>query len=390
MGHWKRRLAVWVLAAALALSLYPAAGRAVLSDVYFTAVNDQLLELSDETMPFWSGGVLYVPSRVFEGTDLGVNFVRNSNLAMLYTTRSDLRFDLEQQLAYDKSGAEYTGHAVERGGLVFFPLDLVCGYFGLSWSSSRTDTVPLIRITSSSAILDDASFIDAAGWNMNAYYAEYEKAATAAPPEPETPERPTFPGTSTPPPDAGQDPDVPPSAVQAAEGQKVCLIIESLSAEDTRSALELLDGVQATFLLTEEALADGDLVRGLVAGGHAVALRPVSESLREIQAELERARELLWQAACVHLELIWSAGRADLTPPPEEWGCAAVAAELDRRESGLAGSSAALSLLRSIGRRQDDLAVFLGGDGGCLGGLRTLLEGLEEGGYRVCAWRIGG
>ena len=26
--------------------------------VYFTAVNDQLLSLSDDTMPFWSGGRL--------------------------------------------------------------------------------------------------------------------------------------------------------------------------------------------------------------------------------------------------------------------------------------------------------------------------------------------
>ena len=34
------------------------------------------------------------------------------------------------------------------------------------------------------------------------------------------------------------------------------------------------------------------------------------------------------------------------------------------------------------------MAVYLGEDGACLGGLEALLEGLEEGQYRVCAWRL--
>ena len=60
---WKMRAYAFLLASLLALALLPAAGRAVLSDVYFTAVNEQLLDLSSETMPFWSDGVLYVSSR---------------------------------------------------------------------------------------------------------------------------------------------------------------------------------------------------------------------------------------------------------------------------------------------------------------------------------------
>ena len=167
---------------ALALALPPAAGQAVLSDVYFTAVNEQLLDLTSDTMPFWSGGVLYVPSRVFSGTDLGVSYVRNNTmgLVMLYTNRVDLRFDLEAQTAYDKRGNVYSGHAIERGGTVFFPLDLVCRYFGLTWSYSQTATVPLVRVKSASGILDDTGFIDAAATQMASRYAAYEKSLGAA------------------------------------------------------------------------------------------------------------------------------------------------------------------------------------------------------------------
>ncbi len=52
------RLAALLLALLLAAGLAPPKGRAVLSGVYFTAVNEQLLELSSDTMPFLSGAVV--------------------------------------------------------------------------------------------------------------------------------------------------------------------------------------------------------------------------------------------------------------------------------------------------------------------------------------------
>ena len=382
MKKWMRRGAAWALVLAALLS--PPGARAVLSDVYFTAVNDQLLELSDETMPFFSGGVLYVSSRLFEGTDLGVNYVRdtNSGLAMLYTanTKVDLRFDLEEQVAYDRQGNFYSGRAIERGGVIFFPLDLVCKRFGLNHTYTLTDTVPLIRVTSASAILDDAFFIDAASTQMADRYAEYERAAV--PPEEG--------GTTASPdkrpvPPVHQPPSTPEDPVQAAEGQKVYLIL-SCQAADALSAMERLEGVQATFLLTAEEMENADLLRGLVAQGHAVALRLTGQTEEEAAGELERARELLWQAACSWLELVWYEGGADLGALLEAEGCARVSGTLDQRSRGLTGSGQAGTLLRTIGRYREDVSVYLGG--GRLGGLTPLLEGLEEGGYRVCAWRL--
>jgi|GEM_PF-4687717 len=46
-------LAVLLLAQAVCIQAF-AAGKAV----YFTAVNDNVLVMSDDTMPFWSGGYL--------------------------------------------------------------------------------------------------------------------------------------------------------------------------------------------------------------------------------------------------------------------------------------------------------------------------------------------
>lgn len=380
MKHRKLRLCACALALTLTLILAAPAGRAALSDVYFTAVNEQLLDMSSDTMPFWSGGVLYVSSRIFEGTDLGVNYVRNNTmgLAMLYTNQVDLRFDLEEQLAYDKRGNVYSGHAIERGGVVFFPLDLVCRYFGLTWSFSQTDTVPLIRVKSSSGILDDVRFIDAASASgqMASRYADYVKSVGGGS------DGGSKPAVQPKPP--GQQQEETPPAVQAVEGQKVYLIIDTVSREDTLAALQILGSVQATFLLGLDDMADGDLLRGLVAGGHGIALRMEDGTEEELRA----ARELLWQSCCSWLDMVWYEGREDIGGLLASSGCVQVRATLDRRNAGLRGAEQANNLLRSVGQYRTDLAVYLGSDAGCLGGLRTLLDELAEARYCVCAWRL--
>ena len=323
MGKRGRKAGWPALFLALVMLLSSRPGRAAGADVYFTAVNDRVLELRDETMPFRSEGVLYVPSTLFEGGDLGVSYVRNDHmgLAMLYTTKIDLRFDLEKQTASDKQGRIYSGHAIERGGIVFFPLPLVCGYFGLDWSYNQTKTVPLVRVKSESAILDDVGFIDAASWQMAGLYADYLRSTETAPEGPSAPQTPE-----------------PPPPVQAAEGQKIYLLLSSRSGEDTRRAMELLGDAQGTFLLTLEQMEDGDLIRGLTALGHGVVLRARGETEEDLAWELRRAGELLWQAACCPLELVWYEGSVDIGPLLEDAGCVPVSAGLDRREQALSSA----------------------------------------------------
>lgn len=368
MNRRYRTLAVWVLTLALTVALMPSrSGGAVLRGVYFTAANEQLMELSGSTMPFWSGSTLYVASSLFQGTDLGVNYVKNSamGLAVLYTPKTDLRFDLVHQKVYDKDGNSYQGRAIVRRGVVFVPVDLVCRFFGLTWTYSETSMVPLIRVKSDGAFLDDRSFIDAANQQMASRYEAYEKLVGQQ----------------------GIGDDNPP--VYAVEGQKVCLVIESVSETDTLAAVERLGDVQATFLLTAQQMSQGDLVRCLVAKGHAIALKAEGETPEEVAAELEQGRELLLQAACTWLNLVWYEGEEDIVPLLEKMGCRPVNTELNIGDKALDSASRARSILTSIGRYREDVTVFIGADGSCLLGLEPLLDGLKSGNYRVCAWRLG-
>ena len=74
----RRKLLAALACAALLIQLSVPAGAA--GTVYFTAVNMNVLELSDATMPFWSDGYLYVPGSVFSGysKDLGVSYSYNA------------------------------------------------------------------------------------------------------------------------------------------------------------------------------------------------------------------------------------------------------------------------------------------------------------------------
>lgn len=368
-----RRAGAWVLVLVLMLALVPERGQAALEGVYFTAADEKLMDLNSETMPFYSGGVLYVSSKLFDGTDLGVTFVYNNStkLALLYTNRTDLRFDLAKQITYDKNGNTYQAHAIEKNGYVFLPMGTVCGFFGLNWSissESQTGIAPLIRVRSSSSVLSDRDFIDAAYNDMLRRYNAYEKSVEE--------------GTSS----ETTDPQVYPQYT----GQKIHLLVESRSREDTLSVLEILGSeAQATFLLTTDQMEDGDLLRALVAGGHGIALLASGETEKELEEQIVRGRELLWQAACSWLNLVWYEGGVDTASLLEELGCVSITADLDRRETGLSTSGRARSLLDTVERYRRDLTICLGSDSGCLGGLETLLEGLDDRQCPVCAWRPG-
>lgn len=49
---------------------------------------------------------------------------------------------------------------------------------------------------------------------------------------------------------------------------------------------ELGNTAQGTFLLTAEQMEDGDLLRALIAGGHAVALAASGETEEDVEAQI--------------------------------------------------------------------------------------------------------
>lgn len=62
----RKRAAALVLCLLLMLQITAPSVRAEQS-VYFVAVGSNVLPLTDATMPFWSGGYLYISSSIFTG-----------------------------------------------------------------------------------------------------------------------------------------------------------------------------------------------------------------------------------------------------------------------------------------------------------------------------------
>lgn len=374
-----KRFFAALLAFVLMFTLVRQEGTAVLEDVYFTAVNDKLMPLNAETMPFWSNNTLYVCYTAFDKTDLDVQYIRNYSmgLAVLYTSKNGLYFDLAGRTVYDKNDVYYNGSAIEKNGYVFFPLDLVCRYFGLSWSQNDTVTVPLIRIKSDTVVLDDRSFISAAATMMASRYAEYEKIVNASKQEDEKPPK-----------EPDKDPVVSPPPIHAADGQKLYLILSGRTEEAIRGAMDVMGDRGATFLLTVQQMENGDLVRALLGNGHSIALLVRSGTEGEILSELQRARELVWMASCSLLQLVWYEGEESVTLLFEEQGCVNITAQLDRRTAATHSTKEVDTLMRLIGRHQEDLSIYLGNDEKYMDGLSTLLDRLDQAQYRLCAWRL--
>lgn len=386
MKRSNKRICAFLLALLMVFSLVKQEGTAVLENVYFTAVNDKLMPLNDETMPFWSNNTLYVCYTAFDRTDLDVQYIRNYSmgLAVLYTSKMDLRFDLANRTSYDRNGVFYDGSAIEKNGYVFFPLDLVCRFFGLNWSQSNTATVPLIRIKSDTVVLDDKSFISAAATMMASRYAEYEKQVTDSQKEEDKKDDDKETGNTAP----EKDPVVDPPPIHAADGQKVYLVLSGKTGEAVRELMNILADEPATFLLTVQQMEDGDLVRALLGSGHGIALDVRSSTDSEICEEILRARELMWRASCTLLQLVWYDAEEDAAPLLEEMGCVNVTVELDRSANTLRTDNQVDTLMRQIGKYQEDLGVYLGTDENCARGLATLLGRLDEAQYRLCAWRL--
>lgn len=86
-----------VLLVCLGLLIPPPAAAA---EVCFTAVNDNVLPLTADTMPIWYKSLIYVPYTVFDsgstGVDLGLSSTYDPSTATVsvYNLRQILAFDL--------------------------------------------------------------------------------------------------------------------------------------------------------------------------------------------------------------------------------------------------------------------------------------------------------
>ena len=368
-------IAALVLCALVALTAAaPARGA---GPVYFMAVNDQLLELSDATMPAILEGVLYVPYTMLSTNSTGVNlgvyatYSAAAGRVLVFSNRKQLIFDLQSNLTYDMNGRYYSERAILRNSTVYLPIARVCSVFqeNIYYSLSRVSYGYLVRVRNGSAVLGDEAFIDAADSNMRSELRRYE----ASSPDQE----PDVSPTPTPPPVSGN---------QAG----VYLAFTLWDGAETQPATvsQLLAGLSSQnghglFFLTAEQLArEDDLVRRLLGSGHLVGLRVTSGSAAGALEELEQGAATLAAAAHCRLNLVLAEGlsggeREEL----EQAGYVCWTTSVDGRSLTGSGASRAAAL---IGRmdREEMARNYLLLDNGAGETLTTVLSVLAQRGFQ--------
>lgn len=361
------------LALTLVLASVPLMRARAAESVIFTAVNDTLLPLSDETMPIVSGGALYAASSAFDGTDLGVYYNRSRDraTAVLYKQRSVLVFDLAAGTIEGNNGEAVYGAAITRGDAVFLPVDTVCRYFNLEYTFSRISYGYLLRIKNDAVVLSDAKFIDAANAAMASRYARYGRAQ-----QEETP---------PPPPTAEEEPPAPPAPVappRETAQRTAYLVMECTDPEQTEPLLDRFGGGQVTCLFTPERLAGADaLLRRLASGAGGIALRvDASGGAEDAVSRIEAGNRALWEAANSKTRLVWLDGASDETVRRvAAAGYCPVRAALSLSGSRLSVSGMSARVFAAADGRGGRCCVFLGTDAAVAGNLSALLASLRAG-----------
>ena len=280
---------VWLLTAALCLGLLAAPARA--ETICFVALNDNIPPISGDTIPIWSGGVLYVPYTIFDRTlvnnvDLGVYVSRSSTSVTLWNMRQILVFDLVTGACWDDISGEVFDYAraIVRNGRPYVPLQMVCDFFGLSCSYINLPQGDMVRIKSSDVGLNDAEFVDAAGDLINRRLREYSQSLTPDP----TPAVPSDPPQTN----LGDDPEEETSTGSVS----TYLAFACESGAGIGEILDTLDGrdVYALFLLTPQVIAEeGDLVRRILGTGHSLGILAQGTGLEQTRALPEEGNQLL-------------------------------------------------------------------------------------------------
>ena len=290
MTRGKRLLSLLLGVLMLCTLLPPRASAA--PTLYFTAVNDRMCDLSDETMPFWQNGLLYVAGATVDSPDdLGIRYSYNQekSVAILYKGQRVLYCDLTAgTMENNRTGEQYAGSPIVRNGMVFFPITALAKIFDLKYSSTKIAYGYLLRIRDDNAVLSDEYFIDAATDPIQKRYAQYERAHAAAEQESETPTQ-----IETP---------------VRRDDLTVYLLLPAANGAMLTQLLSTLENYQshATLLLTPELPGSaGDGVRRAAATGNAVALRISAETADEALAQIERGNDALWRAASLRTRLVY-------------------------------------------------------------------------------------
>lgn len=370
----KRPVLPLVLAVILAVGMFqpmPAAA----ANLYFTGINDSVAPLTSSSMPYWSGGTLYVPYTVFDANQNGVgvslglytSYNHRSHIVTIFNLKQMLVFDLERGTCRDDmTGAAYDARAVMRYGKPYVPLYVVCSVFGLEYSYNQLSYISqgyLVRIKSADAVLDDGLFIDRARELINNRLRDYTQSLSPA----ET--TPTIP--------------VSPSEPPEVDGGNVAtyLAFRCESADGLSAILNTLDGTgqYALFFLAPQVIEEeGGLVRRILGTGHSVGIL-AWEGEKEA---LGRGRLALEELAHTRTTLAYVPDGARAGLEEQGWVCWKETLYLEPGDS-VGGTAFAGTVLNRLGTRRRTVYLTLEGSGNTARVLSALLRQLSSNHYTV-------
>lgn len=381
MKRWKRSAAL-VLVLTMLVTLLNTAQAA--GNIYLTAVNENLLELTSDTMPTWSNGVLYVPYTVFDGSYTGINlgisssYSRDEGTVTLYTLQQMVVFDLNRGTCYNPLTEQtLSGRAILRNGRPYVPVAAVCSYFGLSYSVIDIDEGYIVRIKSSGVVLSDYSFVDSAQNSIRNCIRDYNQANQSQPTPGVLPPtyNPEEPDTDITVPDDPVDADVIPTylAFACEDSQGLSEILDTLDSRNQR----------AIFFFDAQGLErEDDLIFRILGSGYSIGLLAQGRSASAANRLLEQANQTLSQVAYTRTSvvLVPESQREELEA--EGWICWNETASAVPTQ-GVGSNTHANQVLSRISGNYSRVYLTLDASSETARVLPTLLRRLSEEGYGV-------
>ena len=281
----KKRLLVCVLALALLLGLTTAASGAA-DDLFFVAVNDSIPLTIVGAKPHYAATGLYVPYTVFDAAPGGVAQAYNASeqTLVLFTRAKRLVFDIGKDQMTDENGNTSSVLTIYKSGLLYIPLAVCAGYFGLSYSMLTSQSgCPVLRFTTGSEIYDDDMFLQKAE-NLIAYRIQTHE-------QEQTPGS-TQPGTRPQTPQEDEPQELVPVYLAVTNAAQMADALDTLQAKDLHAAF---------FLTAAELEADPLLACRILAAGHTLGLT-VTEDEPDVPQALHAANDAL--GAVVHTKTV--------------------------------------------------------------------------------------
>jgi len=336
----KKRLAAMLLCLALVLSLAAPAARAE-EMVFFTAMGESILPLTDETMPFLSGSSIYIPTSIFTGAvrkqlDVSSTYNKNQQLVILYRGSQSLWFYLNEDSARDHEDNVYYPGAILKGGEVFVSAALVARFFELTYTVTEVPHGYMVWFRKAGYPLSDERFADAASYSMDNRYAAYIKAKEEA---------------AVKPPAQTEDPvmDGKPIYIAFSAGQNVERLLDTVETAGNQAAV---------FFTVEQMQEKGGVLRRMAVRGHSAGILVDAAAETDVLTRAEEANRALEEATCGRTRLVRVENPTEeaLRSLREKGYCPVI---FDLTGSVLHTSAQAETIVQKISRQSGSVKVWL-------------------------------